>query len=89
MKIYLDDTEEDSVAISTLTAINNEYPVLGAMNSADYFQGEWGGDLPKPKHILREAVRLVKQDGLILILHIIIIPAYSEYCVKREALHPI
>lgn len=56
---------------------------------ADHYQKEWGGDLPKPKHILKEAVRLVKPGGLIGILHIIIIPAYKEFGVKRVALHPI
>lgn len=56
---------------------------------ADHYQKQWGGDLPKPKSILREAVRLVKPGGLIGILHIIIIPAYKELGVKRIALHPI
>lgn len=46
-------------------------------------------DLPKPKHILREASRLTKPGGLILILHVIIIPAYKAFRVSRIALHPI
>lgn len=45
--------------------------------------------LPKPKHVLKEAARVVRPGGLILILHIIIIPAYKEFNVKRIALHPI
>lgn len=63
--------------------------VLADPPYADHWQGEWHGDLPKPKHILREAVRLVKPGGLIGILHIIVIPAYREYGVQRIALHPI
>lgn len=46
-------------------------------------------ELPVPKHILKEAARLVRPGGLIAILHIIIIPAYKEFNVKRIALHPI
>lgn len=46
-------------------------------------------DVPKPKRILREATRVAKPNGLILILHVIVIPAYKEYRVERIALHPI
>lgn len=63
--------------------------VLADPPYADHWQGQWHGELPKPKHILREAVRLVKPGGLIGILHIIIIPAYAEYDVHRVALHPV
>jgi len=63
--------------------------VLADPPYADHYQNEWGGDLPKPKHILREAARLVEPGGLIGILHIIIIPAYEELRVTRVGLHPI
>lgn len=53
------------------------------------FAKEWKSDLPKPKIVLKEASRVVKINGLILILHIIIIPAYKELNVERIALHPI
>jgi hypothetical protein len=63
--------------------------VLADPPYADHWQGQWHGDLPKPKHILREAVRLCEPGGLIGILHIIVIPAYKEFGVERIALHPI
>ena len=63
--------------------------VLADPPYADHWQGQWHGDLPRPKHILREASRLVKHGGLIGILHIIVIPAYRIYEVKRIGIHPI
>lgn len=63
--------------------------VLADPPYADHWQNQWHGALPKPKHILAEASRIVKPGGLIGILHIIIIPAYKEFKVKRIALHPI
>ena len=63
--------------------------VLADPPYADHWQGQWHGELPKPKHILREAARLVRPGGLIGILHIIVIPAYKEYDVERIALHPV
>lgn len=63
--------------------------VLADPPYADHWQGQWHGDLPKPKHILREAARLVRPGGLIGILHIIVIPAYREFGVERIALHPV
>jgi hypothetical protein len=56
------------------------------------FGFEWSKDmkdLPKPKHVLKEAARLTKVGGYILILHILVIPAYKEFRVQREALHPV
>jgi ubiquinone/menaquinone biosynthesis C-methylase UbiE len=56
------------------------------------FGFEWSKDmkdLPKPKHVLKEAARLTKVGGLILILHILVIPAYKEFNVTRAALHPV
>lgn len=56
------------------------------------FAREWTdleADIPRPKYILREAARVVKPGGLIFILHVIIIPAYKIFGVKRVALHPI
>lgn len=63
--------------------------VLADPPYADHYANEWHSELPKPKHILREAARIVKSGGLIGILHIIIIPAYKELNVERIALHPI
>jgi len=56
------------------------------------FGFEWSKDmkdLPKPKHVLKEAARLTRTGGLILILHILVIPAYKEFNVQRVALHPV
>ena len=56
------------------------------------FASEWTSlekNIPKPKYVLDEATRLVRPLGLIFILHVIIIPAYKEFFVKRIALHPI
>lgn len=56
------------------------------------FGFEWSKDMkdiPKPKHVLKEAARLTKVGGLVLILHILVIPAYKEFNVTRFALHPI
>jgi hypothetical protein len=63
--------------------------VLADPPYADHWQNQWHGELPKPKHILREAARLTTPGGLIGILHIIVIPAYKEFDVERIALHPI
>ncbi len=63
--------------------------VLADPPYADHWQGEWHGDLPKPKHILAEAVRLTRTGGLVGILHIIVIPAYKSIGVQRIALHPV
>jgi len=63
--------------------------VLADPPYADHWQGQWHGALPKPKHILAEASRVVGKNGLIGILHIIIIPAYKEFGIERIAIHPI
>ena len=54
------------------------------------FASEWTNhskDLPKPKRILREGVKAVRPGGLVIILHIINIPAYKEFNVERVAVH--
>lgn len=63
--------------------------VLADPPYADHYAGEWHAHLPKPKHILREAARLVRATGLIGILHIIVIPAYKELGLRRVGLHPV
>lgn len=63
--------------------------ILGDPPYANHYANEWHSKLPMPKRILKEAVRLVKPEGLIGILHILIIPAYKELKVERIALHPI
>ena len=54
------------------------------------FAKEWKADFPKPKRVLKEAARITKSGGLILILHCLIIPEYrKEIPVERIALHPV
>ena len=54
------------------------------------FAKEWKADFPKPKRILREASRVTKPNGLIFILHCLVIPEYrKEIPVERIALHPV
>jgi SAM-dependent methyltransferase len=56
------------------------------------FAQEWVSsldDVPRPKRILGEAARIVRPGGLILILHVIVIPAYKVFGVERVALHPV
>lgn len=55
------------------------------------FSNEWKTDLPKPKHILKEAARITKSGGIIGILHCVVVPCYHKegFGVQRIALHPI
>ncbi len=54
------------------------------------FAKEWKNDLPKPKHIVEKSAKLLKKNGLLLLLHIIVIPAYEKQTgFERIALHPI
>ena len=50
---------------------------------------EWQKDLPKPKWIARSAVKVLEDQGLFLLLHIIILPAYKDLGLERIALHPV
>lgn len=70
-------------------APNSMDAVLADPPYADHYANEWHSELPKPKHILKEAARLVKPGGLIGILHIIVIPAYKEFRLSRVGLHPV
>lgn len=61
----------------------------------DMWHGEWIGshpeleELPKPKQILSTAAQIVKPGGLVLILHIILVPDYQDLPVKRIDYHPV
>jgi len=85
------ETGADVVADYTDLPFNNDSfdAVLADPPYADHYQKQWGGNLPKPKWILKEGVRVLRPGGLIGILHIIVIPAYKELGVKRIGLHPI
>lgn len=51
---------------------------------------EWEKDLPKPKHIIREAERLLKPNGILILFHIIVTPTYRKsYGFERIGLHPV
>lgn len=88
---YREETGADIIApYDNLPILDNTFDnVLADPPYADHWQGQWHGDLPKPKWILKESVRITKTGGLIGILHIIIIPAYKELRVERVALHPV
>ena len=53
------------------------------------FAQEWQKELPKPKWIAREAMKVLKPNGLFLLLHIIVLPAYKELGMERVAIHPV
>ncbi len=73
-----------------LPLLNGTYDmVIADPPYANHYANEWHEDLPKPKRILHEAARVTKPGGLILLLHIIIVPAYKTAHVRRVALHPI
>lgn len=88
---FREETGADIVApFNAIPRPDKSFPsIIADPPYADHWQGQWHGELPKPKHILKEAARLVEDGGLIGILHIIIIPAYKELNVERIALHPI
>jgi hypothetical protein len=88
---FREETGADIIAPFDAIPVEDGYfaSVLADPPYADHWQGQWHGALPKPKHILREASRLVRSGGLIGILHIIVIPAYKAYGVERIALHPV
>ena len=54
------------------------------------FAEEWKNNLPKPKHIVEKSARLLKGGGLLLLLHILVIPTYRKTTgFERIALHPV
>lgn len=58
------------------------------------FGQRWAGegappDLPRPKRIAASAMRVLRPGGLLLLLHIIVLPAYKDLGMERIALHPI
>lgn len=66
--------------------------VLADPPYAKGFSNEWvtqPKDVPRPKRILSEAVRLVKPGGKVFILHVIVIAAYKSLKVRRIGLHPV
>lgn len=88
---FRSDTGADIIAdFNSLPVSDSVFAnVLADPPYADHWQGQWHGGLPKPKHVLGEAARVVVEGGLIGILHIIIIPAYKEFNVERIAIHPV
>jgi hypothetical protein len=49
----------------------------------------WQADLPRPKRIAAAAVKVLRDGGLFLLLHIIVLPAYKDLGLERIALHPV
>ena len=51
---------------------------------------EWKVDLPKPKHIIEKAEKLLKKGGILLLFHIIVTPTYRKKTgFERVGLHPV
>ena len=51
---------------------------------------EWEADLPKPKHIIEKAARLLKPGGILLLFHIVVTPTYRKKTnFERVGLHPV
>lgn len=61
---YREETEADIIApFDNIPREDKSFPaIIADPPYADHWQGQWHGELPKPKHILKEASRLV-QDG--------------------------
>ena len=61
----------------------------------ELFAKEWSSKLPKPRRIIKEALRLLKPDGILILLHIVVTPTYQNsllhqgYCFQRVGLHPV
>jgi len=53
------------------------------------FAEEWKTDLPVPKRILREGVRVAKPGGIVAILHVIVMAEYKSIPAKMIAIHGI
>ena len=51
---------------------------------------EWDSDVPKPKHIIEKAARLLLPNGILLLFHIIVAPTYRKTTgFEIIALHPV
>lgn len=51
---------------------------------------EWKEDLPKPKHIIEKAEKLLLPNGILILFHIIVTPTYRKKTgFERIGLHPV
>lgn len=56
----------------------------------ELYAGEWKKDLPKPKHIIEKASKLLKPNGILLLFHIVVTPTYRKNTkFERIGLHPV
>ena len=72
-------------------SVNGKYDIIVADPPYNQlFADEWKTDLPKPKHIIKEAHRLLKPGGILLLFHIIVTPTYrKDFGFERIGLHPV
>lgn len=70
---------------------NKEYDMIIADPPYNaLYASEWSSDLPKPKHIIEKATKLLKPNGLLLLFHIIVTPTYRKTTkMERIGLHPV
>lgn len=54
------------------------------------YASEWRSDLPKNKHIIEKSAKLLKDNGILVLFHIVVTPTYRKQTnFERIGLHPV